>query len=691
MSVLEAVRRANQPGVPENSVRLRLACLGAVLVAIAACASLQEIAWTTAVGAMVLVSAGTAFSHATRARPPGWVKVHGGRSAPLPPASGSSTTVSSPAAGITSVVNPLTVLLVTVLVVHSFHVPSRRDLLFTLGASAGLMAVGGALAIDLRFGLYVVAWGCCSLWGLTEMWTSASGGGRISAAGLVLALGATSAAAAAVFLVLPAPVVSSRVSFIDRAGAGGSVGVPGGLAGDSGVAAQLSRAGSPASRIRVGGYLGFAASLNTALRGNLGNTLVMQVRAQRPSYWVGETFDTWQGQSWTESQPVPRRALRESSPFILPIPLGDVPFGQSDLQTFYVSSATANLVFHAESANEVWFPSGKLYVAGDGTIVSPLGLGAGSVYTVDSQVSTATPAQLRADDSPVLALSGHAAAGGAVAAPVPPRAGAGPVDHRARHQHVRQGAVAHSLDRRPHPLLGEHPATAPRRRHGRRVPLRQPGRLLRADLDRHWPSCCARWASRPGRRWATCPGASTRSPTSTRSTPTTPMPGSRCGSPGTAGRTSTRRRSSRSPRPAPAPPRCATSARLWAASLRCRSPPPSWPPVWSSSSCAGGGRGRRRGRSGWRAVPSAPAAGPAGPADPPRPWPNTPAGSTSSVRAEDGTWSRLASSVEASAYGGLDPPLGTQRALVLEAKRARVLRRHGGGSADAPERPLERV
>ena len=93
------------------------------------------------------------------------------------------------------------------------------------------------------------------------------------------------------------------VSFVDRAGAGGSVGVPGGLAGDSGVAAQLSRAGGPASRIRVGGYLGFAASLNTALRGDLGNTLVMQVRAQRPSYWVGETFDTWRGENWTESKP----------------------------------------------------------------------------------------------------------------------------------------------------------------------------------------------------------------------------------------------------------------------------------------------------------------------------------------------------------------------------------------------------
>ncbi len=195
-------------------------------------------------------------------------------------------------------------------------------------------------------------------------------------------------------------MVSSRVSFISHAGAGGSVGVPGGLAGDSGVAAQLSRAGSPSSRIRVGGYLGFAGSLNTALRGNLGNALVMQVRAQRPSYWVGETFDTWQGESWMESPQVARRPLREESPFILPATLGEVPFGQSDLQTFYVSSATADLVFHAESAHELWFPTSKVYVTDDGTVVSPIGLGTGSIYTVDSQVSTATPAELRADDSP---------------------------------------------------------------------------------------------------------------------------------------------------------------------------------------------------------------------------------------------------------------------------------------------------
>ena len=343
------------------------------------------------------------------------------------------------------------------------------------------MAVAGAVAIDLRFGLYVAAWACCALWALTEMWTSASGGGRISASSLVLALVATSTAAAAVFLVLPAPVVSSRVSFVSRAGNGGSIGAPGGLAGDSGAASQLSRAGTPAGRTRVGGYLGFAGSLNTALRGGLGNTLVMQVRAQRPSYWVGETFDTWDGQNWSESKPVPRRPLRESSPFVLPIPVGDVPFGQSDLQTFYVESATANLVFHAESAGELWFPAGKVYVADDGTIVSPLALGSGSIYTVDSQVSSATPAQLRASGSPF-------------ALPADVQAQAQQLPHAYPALALARAVTAHDTTTYDKvqsliqwigtpALLQEHPTAPGRSRHGERVPLRRPGRLLRADLD----------------------------------------------------------------------------------------------------------------------------------------------------------------------------------------------------------------
>jgi transglutaminase-like putative cysteine protease len=393
MRSLDAIRRANRPGPPEHSVRLRAACLGTVAVSIAACAAMGEVSTPAALGAIGLVTLGMVFSYLTRRRPPGWVKL-----AVAAGAIGASISfvhsVTAPAAGISSVEDPLTVLLVSVLVVHSFHVPSRRDLMFSLAASAGLMAVAGAQAITLTFGLYVVGWAGCSVWGLIEMWTSASDGGRIPGKRLGSVLTGVVAATAAVFLLLPAPIVAAKFSLLSRAGAGGSIGLPGALAGDSGSPSQLSRPGTPHGPTRVGGYLGFANSLDTALRGKLGNTVVMLVRAQRPSYWVGETFDTWNGESWSSTDN-PSHVLRQTSPFFLPQPEGDTALGQSDLQTFYVMDSTANLVFHAQSASELWFPSSRIYYSADGTLVSPLGLGKGTVYSVESQVTTPTAIQLR--------------------------------------------------------------------------------------------------------------------------------------------------------------------------------------------------------------------------------------------------------------------------------------------------------
>jgi protein-glutamine gamma-glutamyltransferase len=397
MRALEAIRRANQPGPPEDSVRLRVACAGAVLASMAAAASLGEVSWSLAAGAMALVALGMAFSYATRVQPPGAVKVLVAAVA-IAAFAWFFTQVTGPTADITTVDHPLTLLLVAILVVHSFHVPARRDLLFSLGASAGLMAVGATQAIDVGFGLYVLAWAAFGLWGLVEMWSSVSGGGRLGAVGLGSALAAMTALAAAIFLVLPAPTVAARISFLSKAGFGGSVSVPGALAGDGGGPVQLARSGTRNGATRVGGYLGFASSLDTALRGKLGNTVVMQVRAQRPSYWVGETYDRWDGQSWTASAGI-TQALRESSPFVLPVPEGDTATGQGDLQTFYVTTSTPDLVFHAESAQELWFPTSTVFYSADGTIVSPIGLGKGAIYTVESEVTAPSPAQLSSDST----------------------------------------------------------------------------------------------------------------------------------------------------------------------------------------------------------------------------------------------------------------------------------------------------
>jgi transglutaminase-like putative cysteine protease len=402
VSLVDAVRRANRPGPPEHSVGLRLACVGAVVTGIAACRAEGELSWAVALTSIALVTMGMFVSYRTRSRPLGWLKPLLALAAVLAFVWFFRQLTGQELYDVSTVEDPLAMLFVWVQVAHAFDVPARRDLAFSLAGSASLMAVAAAQAVDLGFGLYALTWIAFGLWGLVAMWGSASDGGRIRGRGLVSTVVAVSVLAAAVLTLLPAPHVAGRIDF--PANSAGGVGLPGagGLTGDAGKATEPAKAGSPAGASRVGGFLGFATHLDTALRGSLGNTVVMRVRAQRPSYWIGETFDTWDGQSWqvpTKNVPV---ALYSGSPFPVP-PAADSPVvndpasAGSDLQTFYMAQSSPNLIFHADSAAEVWFPARNIYISGNDTIVSPIALGPGAIYTVRSDVNTATPAQLQAD------------------------------------------------------------------------------------------------------------------------------------------------------------------------------------------------------------------------------------------------------------------------------------------------------
>ena len=228
-------------------MRLRVACTGAVLVAIAACAALGEMSRPTEWVAMALVSLGMVFSYRHPGPSAGVGQGRGGPGRRRVTLIWFFTQVSSrPVTDITTVENPLTVLFVCILVVHSFHVPSRRDLLFSLGASAGLMAVGAAQAIDLHFGVYAVAWVGFVLWALDRVLGIGQprradvrgGSGHRPGRGDADRRGRSSCCCRR------RPWLSGSISWI-VAGSGGTVPVPGGLAGDAGKPTELSR---PAAR-----------------------------------------------------------------------------------------------------------------------------------------------------------------------------------------------------------------------------------------------------------------------------------------------------------------------------------------------------------------------------------------------------------------------------------------------------------
>jgi len=402
LKLIEAIKQANRPGPPEHSIVFRVAAAGAVAVAVAACWAEGELSAPVTGGAILLMAAGNLVSYKRRNRPLpllkpvlalavvvafGWFFV----------------TVSSRATvgDLASVEGPLAVLFTIIQVTHSFDVPARRDLGFSLAGSATLMAAAAAQAVNGTFGAYVVVWAALGMIGLLAMSSSMSGGGGIRARTVALTAAAVLVIGFAMIVVLPPPQADSNLVLPSAIANDLPVPQPAGLVGGGAQGTEPVKAGSVNDRTRVGGFLGFAGPLDTAIRAPLGTEVVFRVRADRPTFWVAETFNEWSGTSWDEAPPPAGassnwRVLQTGSPFSVPLPTGEEDRGSSDYQTFYLAVAGPNLVFHAANAAEVWFPARKLYVSAAGTLRSGTSMGPGSIYTVLSEVNQATPSELEA-------------------------------------------------------------------------------------------------------------------------------------------------------------------------------------------------------------------------------------------------------------------------------------------------------
>lgn len=390
------VKEANRPGPPESSVLLRVAAAGSVVSGIAACLAERELSPLDAAASAALVIAGMTFSHRSRAHPFGIVK-------PLL-ALGMvgafawffhDLYTSASTGQVGAVEAPLAVLFVWIQVAHSFDVPARRDLIFSLGGSAALVAVAAAEALTLGFGVIVVVWAAFALTGLGASWASMAHAPRPPVRSLAAASAISLLLGGAALALLPPPRPSSSLVLPSSLAGDLPIANPGGLAGGGANGVEPAHAGRARGATRMGGFLGISGPLDTALRPALGNEVVMRVRAERPTYWIGEVYDHWSGRSWSDPHPGLQK-LRSGSPFRIPMPAGDAGgLGSPDLQTFYLASTGPNLIFHASDALEVWFPERSLYVTRNGSIRTGVGMAAGSVYTVLSSVNQATPAELR--------------------------------------------------------------------------------------------------------------------------------------------------------------------------------------------------------------------------------------------------------------------------------------------------------
>jgi transglutaminase-like putative cysteine protease len=157
-------------------------------------------------------------------------------------------------------------------------------------------------------------------------------------------------------------------------------------------------------------YYGFNTRINQNLRGTLEPQVVMRVRSQTPGFWRVMAFDRYTGQGWEVSRNDEEQMEKIERPswtmrFIMPW-IESAQDSQEVVQSYTIVSDLPNVLPMLQQPWQIYFPTRELAIDPEGTIRAPIPLSEGLTYTVVSQVplrdrttlreaSTRYPAQIR--------------------------------------------------------------------------------------------------------------------------------------------------------------------------------------------------------------------------------------------------------------------------------------------------------
>jgi transglutaminase-like putative cysteine protease/uncharacterized protein (DUF58 family) len=355
-----------------------------------------------ALGLMLGVASSLKFGTGTDSVKPWWLRIGVG-AATLSALTYVASTVGGVSGLLTALRGPMPDLLMLLLIVHGLEVIDQRTQRVHQAIAGVIVVYAAGLRIDGSVGWWLAAWAIVIVVAVrtsTRIVTPSTGDKRRSdrmsngrfAKGIGLA-GTAALVILAVLSVVPVPDGPARLGLPALSNDAPSAPIPGALAGPDGnpAAASTDRRGSLA---QVGGYPGFSNTLDTSVRGELGDELVMRVRASEPAFWRGQTFTEFDGRTWSVS---PEEGIRRAGPTIdVPATLGDLPRPtariqtEQFIQTFYIESDLPNVVFAASRPELLTF-DGSVWTRPDGSMRSDVTLNTGSVYTVVSDRVQVTP------------------------------------------------------------------------------------------------------------------------------------------------------------------------------------------------------------------------------------------------------------------------------------------------------------
>ncbi|MDQ7842937.1 MAG: transglutaminaseTgpA domain-containing protein [Armatimonadota bacterium] len=382
------------PPPPEDSVLVRTLVLLAVLIAVLAVGIFEEFTVRAGLSAAA-ITGGFATSHLLRRRRRLWLKAAITALVFVAARDFFSALIANPYDPRVALVN----LFLWLQALHSFDLPARKDLKYSLASAVVLVAVAAVYARDAAFGVLLLPFAAASSAAMVSMTVPAGAlhPGHLGRAAMALALAAL-VVSAVLFAAIPRGAglrvrwlpVSPRLSLLARLQAR----IINPMYPDPGGAADPTR---PPPVFNPQGYVGFSSAVDLRLRGVLDETVVMRVRSTRPALWRGLAFDEYTGVGWRMADQTVQEFISED-PRIVPRLTADEPWpadSEQVIQTFYVEAPQPNVFFAAYRPFEVYVPTGSVGVDRYAGLRSPAALEEGTIYSVISRVPRPAPGLLR--------------------------------------------------------------------------------------------------------------------------------------------------------------------------------------------------------------------------------------------------------------------------------------------------------
>ena len=134
-------------------------------------------------------------------------------------------------------------------------------------------------------------------------------------------------------------------------------------------------------------YYGFNSQMNQNLRGQMERKLVLRIRSQAPGFWRVHAFDRYTGQGWEASDDHLIDIERPSWTYRFTLP--PIPATQKTkkvVQSYSVVSDFPNLIPALSYPKYLYFPTQEVALSAERSLRSPVSLLEGLTYTVVSEI-----------------------------------------------------------------------------------------------------------------------------------------------------------------------------------------------------------------------------------------------------------------------------------------------------------------